>query len=478
MPAPEDEPQAQRGKFRWQRLRSGRLGVLAQRDFAVFYTGYVTSLLGSAMSSIALTFAVLGSGGSAADLGYVFAASVVPLVIFMLGGGVLADRLGRRRVMLGSDASRLVTQAGLAAALFAGRPPIWLFAVLSALLGAADAFFSPGLSGLTPEIVAASRLADANALLGVAQSVARIGGPALAGILIAVSRPATVIAADAASFGVSLAALALLRVLPAAAPARSPWRDLAEGWAQFRSHAWLWITTVQFALFNLFTWAPFLLLAPILARAYLGGARGYGIVQASLAGGAIAAGLLLVGRRPSRPLVIATVGTFGYGVPCLALALRLPLPAVAGAAALAGAGSATFNAYSATVMQQRVPPALLARVSAIDLTGAYALGAAGYAVIGPLADVVGPGRLLGFAAAYTTLSSAVVLTLTPIRRTRWLAPASAVPPALGATPGPEAPLGPGATSGPGTTPGPGTTSGPGVPSDPGATPAPGAAQER
>jgi MFS family permease len=423
MPEPEDEPAASRSKSRRQRLRSGRLGVLAQRDFAVFYTGYVTSLLGSAMSQIALTFAVLLSGGSAADLGYVYAASVVPQVVFMLGGGVLADRLGRRRVMLGADASALVIQASLAAALFAGRPPVWLFAVLAGLLGSADAFFGPALSGLTPEIVTAGRLADANALLGVAQAAARIAGPALAGVLIAVSRPAAVIAVDAASFGISLAALALLRVPPAAVPAHSPWRDLAQGWAEFRSQSWLWITTVQFALFNLFTWAPFLLLTPILARAYLGGARGYGIVQASLAGGAIATGLLLVGRRPSRPLVIATIGTFGYGVPCLALALRLPLAAVAAAAALAGAGSATSSAYSATVLQQRVPPALLGRVSAIDLTGAYALGAAGYAVIGPLTDIVGAGRLLAFAAAYATLSSAVILTLSPIRRTRWLSPA-------------------------------------------------------
>jgi MFS family permease len=410
--------------------------VLAERDFAVFFAGYVTSLLGTAMSQIALAFAVLLTGGSAADLGYVFAASVVPQVIFMLGGGVLADRLGRRRVMLGADASRLVVQAALAAALFLGRPPVWLFALLAGLVGAADAFFAPALSGLTPQIAPAGRLADANALLGVAQSAAQIAGPALAGVLIAISTPATVIAVDAASFGASLAALALLRIPPAAAPARSPWRDLAQGWAAFRSQSWLVITTVQFALFNLFTWAPFLLLGPVLARSYLGGARGYGVVQASLAGGAIAAGLLLVGRRPRRPLVVATIGTFGYGAPCLALALRLPLAEVAAAAALAGAGSATFSTYFATVMQQRIPADMLARVSAIDLTGAYALGAAGYAVIGPIADVLGAGRVLAFAAVYCILSSAVVLTLPAIRRTRWVDPA---PPPAPAAPGPHAP---------------------------------------
>jgi MFS family permease len=438
MSEPEEKPPDQHSKcarqpiltghLGWPRPLAGRLGLLAERDFAVFYAGYVTSLFGSTMSRIALTFAVLDSGGSAADLGYVSAASVVPLVIFMLGGGVLADRLGRRRLMLGADASRFAIQAGLAAVLFLGRPPVWLFALQAGLLATAEAFFRPALGGLTPQIAPDRRLADANALLGVAQSAAQIAGPALAGVLIAIISPATVIAADAGSFGVSLAALALLRIPPApAAAARSPWHDLAEGWAEFRAHAWLVVTTVQFALFNLLTWAPFLLLTPILARAYLGGARGYGAVQASLAAGAIVAGLLVVGRRPRRPLVTAVIGSFGYGAPCLALALHAPLPAVAGAAALAGAGSATFGAFSNAVLQQRVPAGMLSRVTAIELTGAYALGAAGYTVIGPVADAVGAGRVLALAAAYTTVSSAVVLALPAIRAVRWPAPAPAHP---------------------------------------------------
>ena len=176
MPEPAEKPADKRSKC-------GRLGLLGERDFAVFYAGYVTSLIGSTMSRVALTFAVLGSGGSAAGLGYVSAASVVPLVLFMLGGGVVADRLGRRRVMLGADAGRFLVQAGLAATLFLGRPPVWLFVVQAGLLGTAQAFFGPALSGLTPEIAPARRLADANALLGVAQSVAQVTGPALAGVL-------------------------------------------------------------------------------------------------------------------------------------------------------------------------------------------------------------------------------------------------------------------------------------------------------
>ena len=99
-----------------------RASVLRGRNFRRFFVGQVTSLLGTSMSAIAVIFAVLGNGGSAADVGYVIAARILPQVALVLGGGVLADRLGRRPVMLGSDVLRCAAQAVLAAALLAGRP--------------------------------------------------------------------------------------------------------------------------------------------------------------------------------------------------------------------------------------------------------------------------------------------------------------------------------------------------------------------
>ncbi len=395
------------------------LGPLTERNFRVFAAGYATSLLGTAMSRIALTFAVLDSGGSAADLGYVFAASVFPQVLVMLGGGVLADRVGRRPVMLITDSVRLAVQGALAGALFAGRPSILVFAVLAALLGIGEGFFNPALGGLRAEIAPPDQLSDGNALLSVAQSAATVAGPALAGIVIALTSPAVVIALDALSFGVSVLSLALLKI-PAASPAtQSPWRDLAEGWAQFRAQSWLWLTTVQFALFNLLTWAPYLLLGPILARQYLGGAQAWGVIAAAYAGGSVLAGLALVGRRPRRPLVVAVAGTFGYALPCLLLALRAPLLPVAAAALAAGCGSTVFGTFWTTVMQQRVAPQMLGRTTAFSTTGSFALGSLGWTVIGSVAAVVGPARLLGFAAAYATLSSAVVLATPAIRAVRW-----------------------------------------------------------
>ena len=399
--------------------------MLREPNFRRFFAGYLTSLLGTSMSTVALAFAVLDSGGSAADLGYVFAAGVLPQVAFMLGGGVLADRIGRRPVMLAADAVRFAVQATLAGALCTGTPPIWLIAALEAMLGTGEAFFTPSLTALTPDIAPPGQAGDANALLGMAQSAARVSGPAIAGVLVAVTAPGVVIALDAASYGASVLALSLLRLPASGRPRHSPLRDLADGWSQFRSHTWLWVTTVQFALFNLFTWAPFLLLGPVLAKDYLGGARAWGAIAAALAAGSILAGMMLVGRRPRRPLVAGVIGTFGYPLPCLLLALHGPAYGVAAAALAAGAGSAVFSAFFTTVLQQQVPPEMLARVTAFTMTGAFALGSAGYAVIGPLAVAAGAGRLLGFAAAWGILSPAVVLAVPAVRAVASRPPAAA-----------------------------------------------------
>ena len=397
-----------------------RLAPLQERNFRRFYAGYVTSLLGTSMSGVAIIFAVLGSGGTAADLGYVAAARIVPQVAFILAGGVLADRLGRRPVMLCADALRCCAQAALAAALFLGRPQNWLFMLLAALVGTGEALFDPALDALKVQIVPRDALVSANALTGAASSATSIAGPALAGILVALTGPAPVIAVDAASYGASMLALGMLR-LPGLrpAPAHSLLGELGEGWRQFAGRTWLWLTSVQFALFNLITWAPYLVLGPVLARDYLGGARAWGFISAASGAGALLAGLGLLGRKPRRPMLAATLGTFGYPVPCLLLALRAPGPAIAGGAFVAGAGGAVFLTFCLTAMQQQVPAESLARVSSFVTFGAFGLGAAGLALAGPVAQVAGITRVLGAGAAWAVLSSAVVLALPPTRAVRW-----------------------------------------------------------
>jgi hypothetical protein len=400
--------------------RHGKLGVLAGRNFRRFYVGYATSLLGTAMSAVAIAFAVLENGGTPTELGIVFAANIVPMVAFMLGGGVIADRLGRRPVMLGADLARCAAQGALAAVLFLGHPRLWLFAAAALVVGTGNAFFQPALSGLVVQLAPRGQLGDANALFGMAQPATQVAGPALAGILIAATSPATVIAADAASYAVSALALTALRFPGTGrSQARPLLRDLADGWAEFTAHAWLWLDTAQFALFNLLTWGPYLVLGPVLARQYLGGARAWGTILACYGGGAILGGLLALGRRPRRPLVISTLATLGYPLPPLALALRLPLAAVTAGALLAGLGSALGGAISTTVTQQRVPAEALSRVGSFTMVGAFAFGPVAFAAAGPVAAVFGARAVLGFGAAWAVFGTLVVLAVPAVRSVTW-----------------------------------------------------------
>jgi MFS family permease len=419
----------------WLRRRAG---VLAVPNFRRFYAGYVTSLLGSSMSTVAIAWAVLESGASATGLGYVFAAAVVPQVLLMAIAGAVADRLRRRRVMLAADALRCAAQASLAGAVFAGRPTLWVFVLLASLVGTGEAFFTPALDALTVEIAPRDQLGNANALFGLATSATRIAGPALGGLLVALTGPGTVVAVDAASYAVSVLALSLLTMPGGTADGTvgsgtagggtagvtptgrgTLWRDMAEGWTEFRSRTWLWATTVQFAFFNLITWAPWMLLGPVMGRAYLGGAAVWGAIMGVQGAGAITAGLLSLGRRPRRPVVVATIGTICYALPDVPMALHASAVWVAAAAFCCGAGSAVSGTFTGTAMQQQIPPEMIARVSALSIFPAYGIGVIGYAIDGPLAAAFGPAAIFGVGAVYGLLSSAAVLTLRSVRQVTW-----------------------------------------------------------
>lgn len=387
-----------------------------------YFVGYVSSSFGTAMTSVALAFAVLDSGGDASQLGLVLAAGIVVQVGLMLAGGVLADRLGRRRVMLSADLLRTVCQGLLAGLLFAGHPPIWAFIALSALRAVGDSLFQPAFNGLIVDIAPRDEVGDANALYGMSQSAARVGGPALAGVLVAITNPGTVIAVDALSFAVSAAALAGLKLPPLDRKSRSSLlADLAAGWDSFRSETWLWTITIQFALFNLVGWGPFLLLGPVLAKQDLSGARSWGAVLAAYALGSVAGGLAALGRRPRRPLLVATLGTFGYSIPLLLLAIGASTAEIVAGALIAGVGSSAFNVYFAATIQREVPADMQARVAAFDLVGAYSAGPIAFVAAGPVAQLVGAHTVLAFGAAWTVLSSLIVIALPSIRSVQWSA---------------------------------------------------------
>jgi len=278
------------------------LGALREREFRRLFTGQAISLLGDGMVGVALAFAVLDLTGSISDLGYVFAARTIPLVVFLLVGGVFADRLPRRAVVLTADVVRLVTQGVIAALLISGHADLWELIVSLAFYGTATVFFNPASTGLIPSVVSPGRLQQANALRALAMAAGNVAGPALAGVLVAAASPGWALAVDAASFGASAVFLARLRLpMHERLPVKPFLHELGEGWHEVVSRAWVWSILVFAGLANMAGMA-FFILGAYVAKRSLGGAGAWALITSAFGAGSIVGGLLVLHLRPRRPL--------------------------------------------------------------------------------------------------------------------------------------------------------------------------------
>jgi MFS family permease len=395
-----------------------KLGALQERDFRLFFVGQSASLLGDGMVPVALSFAVLETTGSVSDLGYVLAARSIPLVGFLLAGGVFADRLSRRAVMIGADLTRFASQGTVAALLITGHSRIWEIALLQAVNGSATAFFNPSLTGLTPMIVSAERLQQANVLRGISMGAGGIVGPAVAGALVATIGSGWALAVDAASFGVSAAFLANLR-LPAHEhlPPQSFLRDLRDGWTEFTSRAWLWIGVLGAGVANMFA-APFFVLGAAISKASLGGPGAWALIMSGFSVGSFTGGLLALRLRPRRPFVASFLGYLPFGLPSILLAAHAPAAGIAAAAAVAGAGLMIGNAIWETTLQRLIAPETLSRVTAYDWFGSLAFTPLGNALVGPVSIAIGQTPTLWLAASVIIGTNLLILSTPSIRGLR------------------------------------------------------------
>ncbi|MGA2530367.1 MAG: MFS transporter [Acidimicrobiales bacterium] len=395
-------------------------GALHERNFRLYFLGQLTSSVGSGMAPVALSFAVLAlRHGSASEVGAVLAAQTIPLVVFLLTGGVAADRFGRRRVMLGADVLRALAEAALAAWILLGHPPLWGFLMLSALVGTGTAFFMPALTGLIPQIVSGERLTQANALNGLTFSIGGIIGPALAGVIVATTSPGWAILADGLSYVLSVASLSALRLEPAVqATSESFYAHLRRGWGEFWSRTWLWAIVVAASVFNMITMAPYLVLGAVIAKESLGGATAWGTILGAQGAGAVVGGVAMLRVRFKRPLVIATLSLLVWPFPLLSLAYLAPVPVIALGAFLGGAGFAIFDTQWQTTMQREVPREVLSRVSAYDWFGSLVFLPLGYAIVGPVASVVGKHAVFATGSAYLVLTAFAILLIPSVRHMR------------------------------------------------------------
>jgi MFS family permease len=385
------------------------MAPLRDRPFRLLFTGQAISLLGDGMAPVALAFAILDATGSASDLGWVLAARSGAMVALLLVGGVIADRMSRRLVMVVADLTRVAAQAATAALVLTGTAQLWELLVLQATFGAAMGLFYPALTGLVPATVRPEALQQANALRAIATSGGQVVGPALGGLVVAAAGPGWALVADALGFAVDAYFLARLPAIAVARTAGRFGRQLIEGWQAFTSRTWVWTVVVSASLGNML-FAPVMILGPVMAKQHLGGAVGWGIILAFIGIGSVAGGLLALRLRPAHPLRLGVLTVSLWSLPPLALAAGWPLWPVVAAALVGGAGQAIFNVLWETTLQRSVPSEMLSRVSSYDWFGSFVFQPVGQAIAGPVSGALGsPLTLLlsGAGVALTVLAIAV-----------------------------------------------------------------------
>jgi predicted MFS family arabinose efflux permease len=397
------------------------LEPLREREFRLLFAGRVVSLAGSAIASVALTFAVLELTGSATDLGLVLAATWVPQIVFILVGGVWADRLPRNAVMVASNLLSGAVQLVTAALLLTDSAEIWHLVVLQVLRGVASSFFFPASQGIVPQTVSAEHLQEANALLRLSLNGTMIGGTAIGGLVVAAVGSGWAIAFDGATYIASAAILGAMSLLAARREGgRNFLGELAEGWGEFRSRTWVWAVVLQACVGNMARMGGFFVLGPLVAQQTLGGAAPWGLILAFEGIGLIIGGLIALRLRPERPLYVG-VAALLLMAPLLALlAIPASVPVLAAASLVAGVGLELFSVYWDTSLQQHIPERVLSRVSSYDAFGSFVAIPVGMTLAGPVSDAIGVEAAIWVATALTVGSVLFALSFSDVRELRRL----------------------------------------------------------
>ena len=376
------------------------LRVLRHRDFRLLWLANSASVLGDGIVVVALALFIAGETGSATDLGLVLAAYSLPLIGFLLVGGVFADRLPRHLVVVVTDLVRFALHGLLAVLIVIGEVRIWQLVVIGVLFGTAEAFFRPASTGLLPQTVPEDEIQEANAVTSMFANLAEFAGPALATLLVLGFSPAAAFGLDALTFLVS--AILLVRVRPRtrgaaadvdAAPA-TVLGDLRAGFAEVRSRSWVWGTLAAFCVALFVSLAPLYVVGPLVAEERYGDLAVFGYVLAAFGAGMVAGSLIGLRWRPRFPmrramtLILlwpAAIGLYAAGAP-----LELAIAAmVAG-----GAGTALFDVWWLTELAGRIPPDKLSRVTSYDWGVSLALLPLGYVLAGPAAHAFGATETL------------------------------------------------------------------------------------
>lgn len=412
--------------------------VLHSKPFALVWVGQFISLVGDNMFRVALAWEVLLLTGSATAMGIVLIVGLIPTIVFLLIGGVIADRLPRRLIMLCSDSCRAVIVLCLAVLGWVHLLQFWHLLLLSFIFGFGDSFFAPAYRSIQPELVEKEQLQSANALTSFGNMMSGLIGPTLGAICITLLGAPSAFAFDALSFLISAGCLLAIRI-PASSSVTIPRVDtlpdtakkqqgiqgmvvdVREGMRYVTGSTWLWATILIASVANITFFGPTAIAMPKLVYdVFKTGVWLLGVLQTAVTIGALCA-TLLIAQIPHlrRRGLIAYAAMMLSGLALMLLGLGFPVqsePIVAVVAALLGGfGVSIFGVIWTTVLQELVPADKLGRVASIDMLGSYVLLPAGFALIGVLTDQFGPALLFAVGGTLTFVIAGLGLCIPGIR---------------------------------------------------------------
>ena len=391
---------------------------LRERNFAWYYASRFSNTLGSMMASIALTFAVLDLTDSASALGQVLAARTVPMVIFLLFGGVIADRFPRTLILQLSNLLSAATQGLVAYLVISGQAELWMIIVLEIANGTVSAVSFPAMSSMVPQLVRRDQLQSANALLSLSRGGLTIVGPTIGALLVVTVGSGWALAVDALTWFVA-AVLMLPMKIPARAPRAertSTMVELREGWTLFRTTTWLWVVVLAFSALNMIHTGAWFTLGPAVAKGTIG-EQGWGFVLSAESVGLVLMTVVLLRVRMRRPLLYGMLGCSLMAVPMVVLGIEPHLVLLIATTLVAGAGIEVFSIAWNLAMQENIEEAQLSRAYSYDALGSFVAMPVGQLLYGPLGEAFGYREVLlwsgvAYAAiALLTLSSRSVRTM-------------------------------------------------------------------
>ena len=387
------------------------LRPLRHRDFRLLWTGLAVSLIGSGLWLVALAWQVIELGGGPTELSLVTALYSVGLLAVVLVGGIAADRLPQRLVMLAADLVRAAILLVLGWLSLTGDLRIWHLAAGGLVVGAGEAFFIPSYTAILPHLLPESELLAANGLEGTLRPLAQQAtGPVLGGVAVAALSPGVAILTGGLTYLVSAGCLLAMNVRPAKGAPTAPglasvFADLREGFGYVRRTSWLWATLLFALALVLFIVGPLEVLLPFAIRDNLGGgADEYGLALAAFGVGGAAGALAISSRRLPRRYLTVMILMWGLGsLPFAVVGVAEALWVMLAALFVVGATYTAAMVIWGTLLQRRVPDGLRGRVSSLDFFVSLALMPVSMAIAGPA------GAAFGLAAVFLVAGFVPVL---------------------------------------------------------------------